>query len=70
VTSWFSTKVQLQMAPESGMSQAMADLEFKVRVSTTLSEGSQRLLAHRKSPTGLEALSSLALCRAQIGIHR
>ncbi len=29
--SWFGTKVQLQMAPESGMSQAMADLEFKAR---------------------------------------
>ena len=31
VTDWFSTKVQLQMAQEAGMSQAMADLEFKVR---------------------------------------
>ena len=30
MTDWFSTKVQLQLAQETGMSQAMADLEFKV----------------------------------------
>ena len=33
VTPWFSTKVQLQLAQEAGMSQGMADLEFKVRTT-------------------------------------
>lgn len=28
-TNWFSSKVQLQLAQETGMSQAMVDLEFK-----------------------------------------
>jgi mitochondrial import receptor subunit TOM40 len=29
VNDWLSTKLQLQMASEAGMSQSMLDLEFK-----------------------------------------
>ena len=31
VSPWLGAKLQLQMAPEKGMSQSMLDLEFKVR---------------------------------------
>jgi hypothetical protein len=73
VSPWLGAKLQLQMAPEKGMSQSMLDLEFKV---TALRGDMPNAYARHAAMTtiGQPALCRppdvviILLCRARTGM--